>query len=684
MNVTGGVIESSASAADAPADVQYVPVPAWVRHGPAPAVPESTLEDFTGQGVLRILHDTQLSLIEPGVACHVRVLQRILTRAGAERAASLAIEFDPGHERIEIHTIRILRGEICIEHARPGAMQLLRRESQLERLALNGRLTASFLVPGLREGDQLEISFTHFSALPVLSGRYGGWLIFNSYAPWAETRLRLVRPLSRRIALKPFNDPPAATASVHGAHEVLQWSLAGQKRLVVEDLMPPWTVKNPCYQATEFSTWGEVAQLFAPYYQDAALPADMSAVRDRLTLARADPETLAVEWLRFVQRELRYFALSFGDGGLLPRDLETIWGRRFGDCKDAARLYVAGARSLGLDACAALVSTTHGMSLKDFLPSAHVFNHVVVRLRIGENTHWLDPTLPSQAGSLRQLMTSHAGWALPLSTDTEALEALPEAVPIRLVHCEDRITLGPRADSPAKLARRMALGYWAADNVRHRIANDGVSKLALQLQQELLATWPRSVEILSPAFEEDTGTNQLIMRCAYEIREPWTRAENGRRHSLSLVDTVTNKELPKLQIARRQSPILLGRPRRVSWRATIEMPRRWWGKGWRKVVDEPGMRFTSHLKIAGRTVVFDRELEINGWSIAADQADTYMRVVAKANLNVVKLFARVRLGRIGPPNNPWRWLLASRWRRVLLAVILFILYEVIVNGLRKR
>ena len=45
----------------------------------------------------------------------------------------------------------------------------------------------------------------------------------------------------------------------------------------------------------------------------------------------------AAEWLRFVQRELRYFAFSLGEGGLTPRALEAIWSARFGDCRGCSR-----------------------------------------------------------------------------------------------------------------------------------------------------------------------------------------------------------------------------------------------------------------------------------------------------------------------------------------------------------
>lgn len=673
MSDTGEDATQPAIGPDSQEALLYGPDPAWVESRHAPTVPDQALEDFTDQGVIRILHDTQISLMDPGVAVHIRVLQRIVTRTGAERAANLAIEFDPNHERIEIHSICVSRAGHATEYARSDAMQLLRRESQLERFTLNGRLTASFVVPDLREGDLLEIRFTQFSSYPVLSGRYCGWLIFNAYAPWIETRIRLLHPVSRPVALKPFNTPPAFEANAHGGRKDIAWSLAGQKRLAFEDLMPPWTVKNPCYQVSEFSTWNEVARLFAPHYEAGGLPKGLTAACDDIATSGSDPETLAVEWLRFVQKTLRYFALSLGDGGLLPRDLKTIWMRRFGDCKDAARLYVAGARRLGLDACAALVSTTHGLGLNEFLPSPQIFNHVIVQLKVGDRKYWLDPTLPSQAGTLRQLVAPHAGWTLPLTADTQALEALPEAASVEIVHCEDRVALGPKVDSPARLERRFDLRHWAADGVRHRIANDGSGKLAAQILQELISIWPKASEVGPMTLEEDARNNKLTIRCAYDIPSPWVGIEDGRRQALLLLDTVTNKELAKLQVTRRHSPIMLGRPRRVSWRATVEMPRRWSGKGWQQRLEEPGLRFTGNLKMSGKEVAVEHELTVGAWSIGPDQANSYVRVVTKANQNVTQLFARAVRGRIVCPNGPWKRLLASRWRRAALIVIVYIL-----------
>lgn len=181
------------------------------------------------------------------------------------------------------------------------------------------------------------------------------------------------------------------------------------------------------------------------------------------------PADRTVEWLRFVQRELRYFALSFGEGGLVPRGLASIWSSRFGDCKDAAQLYVAGACRLGLDACAALTSTTYGNALPDFLAASDLFNHCIVRLRLNGRSYWLDPACPEQAGRLATLTRVHSGWALPLSGEADALERIGPDEPAQQVNIEDEVEFGPRPHSPAKLTRQVEYYSQAADGIRHQV-----------------------------------------------------------------------------------------------------------------------------------------------------------------------------------------------------------------------
>jgi transglutaminase-like putative cysteine protease len=510
--------------------VRCVPLPDWVKHQGYSADVSGAGDAYIDNGLCRLHYDSQVNFEGVGFANSLRTVQRVITRAGAEKAAHFVIEFDPTHQQIDVHFIRVLRGEIHVDHANAESLQLLRRETKLERLALNGRLTATLLIPDLRIDDVLDVSITIHSNHPILGGKYAGWVAFNAFAPWLEVRHRLLRPPEREVFEKPFNQPPdGVVLTTHGKLDSV-WSLDAQGRREQEELTPPWQLLLPAIQLTEFCSWDQVAQLFYPHYSDSALPTELSAEIDRVASEYPDSADRAGEWLRFVQRQLRYFALALGEGALVPRALDVIWASRFGDCKDAARVFVAGARKLGIDACAALVSTTHGPALGDFLPSPAAFNHCIVRLRLDGRTYWLDPTMPRQEGRLDVIYQPHAGWALPLIPGA-TLERLKDDEPVHYRHSEGVLIIGRKPDTPTGLTIRIDLYSFAADALRHRIENEGHSKYSEQVINELRATWPDLVETAPLSLEDERRDNRLTATFRYEIRNGWKSADKKGRQT---------------------------------------------------------------------------------------------------------------------------------------------------------
>ena len=307
---------------------------------------------------------------------------------------------------------------------------------------------------------------------------------------------------------KEFKQPPKAEVRVRGDIVDSSRKLTGQQRLDREDLAPSWAMELPSVQFSEYRSWREVAELFAPYYV-APLPSALEGVVDRIAADCADPAQRAVDWLRFVQRELRYFSLSLGEGGFVPREPDEFWRTRFGDCKDAVLLYVAGARRLGLDVCPALISTTHGPRLAEFLPSATVFNHCVARLRLDNRSYWLDPTQRTQSGNLDVVAQPFGGWALPIAEGAEALEPLNEPGVRHLLDFQERLELGPKRNSLAIYRRTVSYRFWAADQLRGRLAVEGPGPYAQEVVKTLKTTWPGIEQIGEVEVNDDPAGNCL-------------------------------------------------------------------------------------------------------------------------------------------------------------------------------
>jgi transglutaminase-like putative cysteine protease len=627
--------------------VHCAPLPDWVDHQTYPAEIPDTETSCIANGACRLLNDIQVNLRSPEQAWHCRTAQRVLTREGAQRVAHVVAEFDPGYQRIEVHFVRVIRGDERIEHARPEAFQLLRRETNLERLIFDGRLTASLLIPDVRIGDVVEVCVTLYGSAPVLGGRYVAWATFDGSYPWFESRHRLVRPHARRVFMKEYRSPPEHTVVTNAEVEDSRWLIVGQQRREMEALTPPWLILNPTLQFSEFESWNDVARLLAPFYANDALPETLAAEVDRVATAHQDPAERAAEWLRFVQRELRYFAFSLGEGGLTPRALEAIWSARFGDCKDAAALYAAGARRLGLEACAALISSTHGFTLNDLIPSSGVFDHCIVRLRLNGTSHWLDPTMPVQSGTLQKIFQPHAGWALTLSADTVHLEELGGDEPFHILHREDDVTFGPKRTSPAIVRRTIDSSSWAADLIRNRIANEGTNGFAQAMLRELQSFWPGIVEKAPIEIHDDMAKNHVKVVLSYEIRDCWKPSNDESRWGFAIAAGF-GQELQVLSTARREAEIYLGPPRRITSRVELKMPRSWGGRGWQHRFEASRVAYLNDFRIDGRIIADFRELKIERWTVPAKEAEAYNDVAKKVQENLLTIWAGERFGRIRP------------------------------------
>src|SRR5262249_36761819 len=150
--------------------------------------------------------------------------------------------------------------------------QVFRRETNLERLLLNGRLTVSLLIPDVRVDDLVEMGVTLRGSNPVLGGRYAAWAAFDSVNPWLESRCRIVRPLSRDIVVKTFNDLPEGESREKKNGEGGRGVLAGKRGGEPGAFPPPWLMLAPAIQFSEFAGWSDVAHLFAPFYESVEAP----------------------------------------------------------------------------------------------------------------------------------------------------------------------------------------------------------------------------------------------------------------------------------------------------------------------------------------------------------------------------------------------------------------------------
>lgn len=416
----GALCARPAIAADA---LKFGAPPPWVRAQEIPAAKQ------TDAPISVLLNDQQVRLERGKVTAFSEAAMRIENAQGLA-AGNVAVVWQPATDTITINKLQIRRGDKVIDVLANGqTFTVLRRETNLDAATLDGTLTATLQPEGLQVGDVIDLATTIEHSDPVLKGHvetlFGAW----DGLPIQTAHASLQWPSDVHLQLRETPNLPAAEKSSSSRMSVLELSANDVQPLVPPKGAPERFKIGRLAEATDFSSWSDLASLFVPLFRDAsAIPASgpLHDEVERIRSSSSDPKARATQALALVQDRVRYVALLMGQGGYVPAPAETTWSRRFGDCKGKTALLLGVLHSLGIQAEPVLVQSSLGDMIADRLPMIALFNHVLVRAHIGGKDYWLDGTRTGDT-DLDSIEVPDFGWGLPLVSDAKLVQMVPAA-----------------------------------------------------------------------------------------------------------------------------------------------------------------------------------------------------------------------------------------------------------------
>lgn len=409
-----------------PKEVLHTDVPAWVIPAPTPT------DSPTPAGApLRIDHlDYQIHLGPDGDEIFNSYRLKIL-RPEALSAGNISVAWIPDAGDAKVHYVRIIRDQKVIDVLKSTTFQIMQREGSLEYAVLNGQLTAALQVPGLQVGDELEFAATVRRKDPTLGDHSFGFAQLPTTGLAGAFRIRVVWPASRKIHWRATNDVPKLTTTTLLDQEELRYELRDPHAAVVADGAPARVNVRRLIEYSDFDSWSEVSQRMWPLFDKASALPPNSPIRKeivRIAEANIDPIKRIEAALQLVQDRIRYVYIGLNGGNYTPATAGETWERRFGDCKAKTALLLAILRELGIHGEAVLVNSSGGDGFDERLPTPALFDHVIVRARLGKASYWLDG---SRLGDRELALIEPASyrWALPLRTGGSDLEGVSEIPP---------------------------------------------------------------------------------------------------------------------------------------------------------------------------------------------------------------------------------------------------------------
>ncbi|BBC72405.1 conserved hypothetical protein [Altererythrobacter sp. B11] len=544
----------------------YAPAPDWV-------VPAALPADLTGPPIL--LFDDQRLIEEGRLSSFIDRAVRVDNPQMLQALGTVQAAWLPDKGDLIIHRIALIRDGKEIDVLAQGArFDVLRRETQLEQRTIDGSLTATLAVPGMRVGDVLRLSYTTTSSDQALDKEVQTVALLPA-APFQakQARLRMAWPKDADVAWRITDGTTLPEETVEDGRKVISVELPLPK----PEEMPadsPLRYRMPALlQAGTFASWDEVSQVMAPHYATSGVEPGSPLAQQVALIAKNHQGELerAVAALRLVQDEVSYLANGMNGGNYIPQSPTETWERRYGDCKAKTMMLLAMLRELGIEAEAATVASETGDSLPELAPMPADFDHVIVRAVIEGKEYWLDGT--NSGASMATVDTVPPfHFALPLRPEGAALVKMEARAP-KAYDLLSEVTFDNRAgiDVPLLYDARFTLTGPAAGAIRGIIGQASKEQMDEYLDSFAQEQLGESAVLTSSA-SFDQAANSATVHVTGLMNSPWEWERGRASRDFSLPTAGFEFAPDRSRGAWRDIPVVVAGPWAALTRVTVLLP----------------------------------------------------------------------------------------------------------------
>lgn len=611
------VVAVCASPAHAGEKVLYEAAPEWIE----PVDFEAALDE----NETFVLFDRQVRMEDGVVHDYTDIAYKIDNPQALTQLGTLQLPWLPDKGDLVVHDLEIIRDGERIDLLAQGAdFDVIRREQQLEQRSLDGMLTATMAVPGLRVGDVLRIRRTTTTRDQALNGEMQVLQgVFAEPNDLGFGRVVVSWPEDLEVRYQATRDVALAAPETVGGYKRLALEFPVEELDPMPDDAPARYRQPALLQVGTYPSWEEVSAKMAPHFgtEGAIEPGGDVAREVASIMARTDvPLERAALALQVVQDRIAYLLNGLDGGNYLPQQPEQTWELRYGDCKAKSMLLLAMLREMGIESEAVLVRSEAGDWVPELLPMPGDFDHMIVRAKIDGEDYWLDGT---NAG-IRLATIAEVPrffYALPLR------EGGADLVPVkqRWQETPDRI-------AKVKIDHSAGFDYPALFDIDVTVQG----AMATRFQNAAELTDPKELAVFaeqyaenlvgdnivfdaSVDYDEDSGIARIV---AKGLTSPWWEFERSRA---TLTPWTSSNEMTfspdRARREWRDIPYQVGGPLRMTEEVVIELPETG------ATFDLRGTDATGQM-VAGSRITRSATLDDGTLRVTSDKAEIPLEVAA--------------------------------------------------------
>lgn len=548
---------------------KITPTPSWVLQR-TPDANNKIKERDISNGYYIYLYDEQVNVATE--TKYYRSVRQITNETGVQNNSEVTVSFSSSYQKLYFHQISIIRDGKKIDKLSKADIKVINEEPGLSEFQIYDYSQAIIILDDVRKGDQLDIEYSLTGFNPIY-GKFDYTIGFASYTPILNHYTSVLMPNSRKLLYTEYNKAPQPQITKKDGLTIFDWPVIHVKAYKSEGNTPGWYRDHKYVELSEYNNWEEVAKWATAVMdnQQRSLPDGLKKkITEWKKAANGSDTRFAEKALRFVQDDIRYLGIEVGTYTHQPHEPARTFNNRYGDCKDKALLLATILRSENIPAEMVLVNTTRGEHIAEELPSSGTFNHVILRMHIGDETYYVDPTMTQQGGRLHANYLPHYGKGLVVSNQTQALTDIPYNN-----NGSTRITetFDIKYDEPSTLEVTTIYKGKDADNIRSTLSYQSMSDMEDAYENYYKNLYTAATLSGEIGVDDNRQDNILTVTEAYNLDSLWEKEDNIEKITIfcrTVYDRLTtpDNDAPN-------KPLYLAYPTDIRHDIDLIMPEEW-------------------------------------------------------------------------------------------------------------
>jgi len=348
--------------------------------------------DYPDQSIVWLLDDGIIRYDDQGRETRTyRKVVQILKEEVAEQLSEQSFSYSPGHERLTINWIKVVKPNGEVISAAPTQVQESDVPARMGDPVYSDRKIKRLSLTGLGAGTILDYSVTTEELKPFLPGDF-----FNSWLVNPEMTIRRSRyivdvPANLDLRIRERNLTFPRQVKTVGGRRIYTWATGDIPRTKGERFAADSNGVRTTIEIGSPMTWGRIAAWYAQNAKDRyATSAAVDAKLAEVVKGAASREDSIRAIHKWIAQDIRYVSISLGMGGYQPRSPETVVQTGYGDCKDKATIFVAALAKMGVTAYPVLLNSGGGVRRE--LPTIEQLNHAIAAIKRGSSYQFVDLT----------------------------------------------------------------------------------------------------------------------------------------------------------------------------------------------------------------------------------------------------------------------------------------------------